>query len=355
LPINYYVKLQGDPLKAPFPYFGGKSKVASEIWSRLGNPKNYVEPFAGSAAVLLARPDEHEWWKHNETINDYSGFIVNFYRAVKNDPQKVAQYASYPITEADLTARNLYLSRYDETLREQLSADPDFFDAKAAGWWAWGISAWVGSDWCSGSGPWKPNATEENKHIGAYRKMPMSSGNHSGKGLHKKIKLSPEVSTNFDLEEIYYEEILSQFKQISERLRRVRILNGDWKRLTKSVMDPPRSGYTGVYLDPPYDVNLRRKNLYSAHDNNQEESKPQIHEEVRTWALEQTNNPKLKIAYSTYNEETENMMMEKAGWVRFEWKADGGYGLQSDKQGRENRNREIIWFSPSAHNGENNG
>lgn len=44
------------PLKAPFPWFGGKSRAAHLIWPRFGNVPNYVEPFAGSLAVLLNRP-----------------------------------------------------------------------------------------------------------------------------------------------------------------------------------------------------------------------------------------------------------------------------------------------------------
>lgn len=32
-----------EPLKAPWPYFGGKSRAAELIWSRFGNPANYVE------------------------------------------------------------------------------------------------------------------------------------------------------------------------------------------------------------------------------------------------------------------------------------------------------------------------
>ena len=40
-------------LKAPFPYFGGKSRVAHEVWHRLGDVTNFIEPFCGSAAVLL--------------------------------------------------------------------------------------------------------------------------------------------------------------------------------------------------------------------------------------------------------------------------------------------------------------
>jgi hypothetical protein len=34
------------PLRAPFPWFGGKSRAASLIWSRIGDVSNYVEPFA---------------------------------------------------------------------------------------------------------------------------------------------------------------------------------------------------------------------------------------------------------------------------------------------------------------------
>lgn len=43
-------------LKAPFPYFGGKSRVTREVWARFGDVPNYVEPFFGSGAVLLGRP-----------------------------------------------------------------------------------------------------------------------------------------------------------------------------------------------------------------------------------------------------------------------------------------------------------
>lgn len=53
-------------LRAPFPWFGGKSKVADIVWDRFGDVPNYVEPFFGSGAVLLGRPHE----AHTETVND---------------------------------------------------------------------------------------------------------------------------------------------------------------------------------------------------------------------------------------------------------------------------------------------
>ena len=43
-------------LKAPFPYFGGKRLAAPVAWALMGDVKDYVEPFAGSAAMLLNAP-----------------------------------------------------------------------------------------------------------------------------------------------------------------------------------------------------------------------------------------------------------------------------------------------------------
>jgi transcriptional antiterminator NusG len=51
----------------------------------LGDPENYVEPFAGSAAMLLGRPNVGKI----ETINDADGFVANFWRAVSLDAAEV--------------------------------------------------------------------------------------------------------------------------------------------------------------------------------------------------------------------------------------------------------------------------
>lgn len=80
-------------LKAPFPYFGGKSAIADLVWSRFGHVKNYVEPFAGSLAVLLARSELPEGGYGLETVNDYDCMIANFWRALQHDPDGVAYYA----------------------------------------------------------------------------------------------------------------------------------------------------------------------------------------------------------------------------------------------------------------------
>jgi site-specific DNA-adenine methylase len=65
-------------LRAPFPCFGGKSRAAARIWHAFGNVPNYVEPFAGSLAALLARPGGPGKVK---TANDKAGLIWNVWRA----------------------------------------------------------------------------------------------------------------------------------------------------------------------------------------------------------------------------------------------------------------------------------
>ena len=82
-------------LRAPFPWFGGKSRIASVVWEVLGNVPNYVEPFFGSGAVLLARPHA----PRIETVNDLDGMVCNFWRAVKAAPEEVAKHADWPVIE----------------------------------------------------------------------------------------------------------------------------------------------------------------------------------------------------------------------------------------------------------------
>lgn len=141
-----------EPLKAPFPYPGGKSTVADLIWSRLGNVDNYCEPFMGSLAVLLRRPEDHFKGGYRvETANDKNSYIVNFWRCLSQGKhEEVAKWADNPVMEADLHARHRWLVRSDEShgWRHQFSHDPDYCDPKIAGWWVWGQCCWIGSGWC---------------------------------------------------------------------------------------------------------------------------------------------------------------------------------------------------------------
>lgn len=117
-------------LRAPFPWFGGKGRAAPLIWEALGDVSNYVEPFAGSLATLLGRPSV----ARIETVNDADGLLSNFWRAVAADPAAVADAAAWPVSEVDLSARHLWLVNRRAALTERLQVDPDYYDAKVAGW-----------------------------------------------------------------------------------------------------------------------------------------------------------------------------------------------------------------------------
>ena len=138
------------PYQPLFPYFGGKSKIAHIAWRALGNPRNYIEPFFGSGAVLFMRPSGPG---QIETVNDMDCFISNLFRAVQADPSGVAKIVDYPVNEADLHARHLWLLGERDSIQNRIMGDPSFYDIRVAGWWVWGVSAWIGSGWCSGNGP----------------------------------------------------------------------------------------------------------------------------------------------------------------------------------------------------------
>jgi hypothetical protein len=69
--------------------------VTRSVWLRLGDVSNYIEPFAGSAAMLLARPHP----PRIETLNDYDCMVANFWRATQRDPEAVVEHADGPVNE----------------------------------------------------------------------------------------------------------------------------------------------------------------------------------------------------------------------------------------------------------------
>ncbi|WP_131802248.1 DNA adenine methylase, partial [Parafrankia soli] len=92
-------------MKPPFPFYGGKGRLAPWIASLLRPHQLYLEPFAGSAAVLFAKePARHE------VINDRDGGVVTFFRVLRDRPDELVRacqlspYAREEYRAADLTA-----------------------------------------------------------------------------------------------------------------------------------------------------------------------------------------------------------------------------------------------------------
>ena len=331
-------------LKAPFPYFGGKSRVADVVWQAFGNVRNYIEPFCGSAAMLLGRPETGAI----ETVNDANCFIANFWRAMAADPEAVARYADYPVNEADLHARHrwLMLSESSHDWREKMKTDPDHYDAKVAGWWVWGASCWIGSGWCDGgrlfaldgvsSSNQRPSIAKPCALASLSQQLPSVSGDRGGgQGVHRKRPMVCGTHGGIAVHADANAGLYDWFGALAQRLRRVRVCCGDWKRVcTPAVL--ASSGICGVFLDPPYaDTAGRDSNIYAV------DSLTVAHA-VREWAIANGDDPKLRIALCGY--EGEHQM--PGTWRVHAWKTGGGYGNQSKGRGKENAHKERIWFSP---------
>ena len=138
--------------KAPFPWHGGKGRIADEVWQAFGPLDRYIEPFFGSGAVLLRCP----WPAKTEIIADTSPHISNFWRSIQLDPLAVARWADYPSVHHDLRARNLWLANWARENWRRNFDDPNYFDAKAAGWFAWGCSLWIGGGYGEGKSRQRP-------------------------------------------------------------------------------------------------------------------------------------------------------------------------------------------------------
>lgn len=333
-------------LTAPFPWFGGKSLAASAIWARLGSPINYVEPFAGSLAVLLGRPGGPGTC---ETVNDRDGFICNFWRAIVADPERVAHEADWPVIESDLHARHFRMAQARAHLTALLEGDPSFYDPRLAGWWVWGISVWIGGSFCElGSGPWTVEDglfQRAGESAGVRRSIPCSDRKgitrkqptHHRKGIVRQVPAYGRKGATRQT------DMLRWIQALAERLRYVRVCCGDWSRVM-AVNTIARRGPAGVVLDPPYSFEVgRNERLYGATEDGE------IAHQVRGWCLEHGGHPFLRIALCGY--EGEHTELEEHGWTTHRWVAHGGMAHQArsgESRGQVNRARETIWFSPAC-------
>ena len=356
-----YVRGCAVTLKAPFPYFGGKSAVAELVWSYLGDVPNYVEPFAGSCAMLLGRPSPPQC----ETINDADGLVANFWRAVCSQPKAVAEHADWPVNENDWHASHAWLVGQKDSLQASLEGDPDYFDAKIAGWWCWGMCCWIGSGFCSGKGPWQVvnrklvhigdkgrGVNRKRVHIGnkgrGVNRQLVHIGNKGqgvnrklvhigdkGRGVNRKRENLTNDGVGLTARRLSREAIVEWMLALSDRLRMVRVCCGDWQRITGPT-PTVHQGLTGVFLDPPYSDKAKRASELYRYDDEA------VAQKVYEWCLEHADEPKLRIALCGYEGEHE---MPKS-WTCIAWKAKGGYGSQRKDDTNENASRERVWFSP---------
>jgi DNA adenine methylase len=335
-------------LLSPFPYFGGKRTVAANVWARLGSPSQYIEPFCGSAAVLLAAPKPASL----EVVNDASGFIANFWRAVKYQAFDVAKWADYPVSHIDLGGRHQWLMGQREHIGANLH-DPNWpGDAKVAGWWLWGQCCWIGSGWCDWdrAGPARrqrrdgdtgdragddatsagmgiqaigqvPHASDAGMGIQAIGQVPHASD--AGRGI-QAIGQVPHASDAGRGEAFLTSCGLTAVRwlgRIADRLERVRVVHGHWSRCLNNHFG---GDDTAVFLDPPYRA---YEKLYG--------NATPVADEVEAWARDNAN---LRVALCGHIND-----YDLPGWDVIEWSRG-----KLTYAGGKTTDKECVWYSPAC-------
>lgn len=284
---------------APFQYPGGKYLVAGKVWDALGDPPRYIEPFAGSLGVLLARPGERDGF--GEIINDANGHIVNVWRAIRRAPDEVAWWLAGPATTADLNARHAWTHTEGAELVAAVFTDADHYDAKAAAWYIYGLAF----------------AAHPRAFMQATGQPGRCAKNH-GNGPHANWR----------------QPIDAYLQRIAERLSRATIFAGDWSDcVTPAVLRSANGAPIGVFLDPPYGTD-RQADLYGV-------DTYEIAAQTNQWCLTNGADRQLRIVLAGYDGEHNNL--ERHGWQVAAW---------SSQTGGESRHAERLWTSPHCNKQE---
>lgn len=348
-------------LKAPFPYFGGKSKVIGEVWKRFGQVKIYVEPFFGGGSVLLGNP---YWQTTFEAVNDKDHMIANAWRSLKNDPDGVFKYCDNPSIEIDFHLNHIWLVNEGKERIKRCEWDKDFYDVEVAGIWILGMSNVIGSQYASGVGKWNTETLKLASELGTYnikeitkyatdnnidimgsgvdRSRPSNTALYNG--INRKNMKAYENYAEGD--EIFPPSIKMReyLRELAVRLKYVKVYCGDWTRVTTKPMISKDNHIGAIFLDPPYSLEANRdKELYVVEDLS-------VAHDVRQFCIEKSDDPKLRIALCGYDDE--HTELEQYGYVPYYWSTHGGYSLfaKEEAQSRKNKNREVIWFSKSCNN-----
>ncbi|PNW10666.1 DNA methyltransferase [Microbacterium testaceum] len=85
-------------MKSPIQYFGAKQQIADAIIALMPEHRGYIEPFAGSLSVLLAKPPAKI-----EVVNDLDERLMTFWRVLRERPADLAVAAELtPHSRAEL-------------------------------------------------------------------------------------------------------------------------------------------------------------------------------------------------------------------------------------------------------------
>lgn len=182
-------------MRTPISYYGGKQRMIKHILPLIPKHRIYVEPFFGGGSIFFAKGPSFL-----EVINDINDNVVNFYKVMQNDFEKLLQ---------EVTGSMMAESLHKKALKIYQSSNGETDVEKA--WAFWYVT----------------NFSFANKPGAGWRFCSGSNGSHSGVQLRNK-------RTEFE----FYKDRLSQV-QISCR------------DALKVISDRGHAD-AFFYLDPPY-------------------------------------------------------------------------------------------------------
>lgn len=200
--VWYRVRKKVRGVKSVLRYPGAKNRIAPWICEHIPAHDVYLEPFAGSLAVLFNKQR-----CHIETVNDIDGEIVNFFKILRDHKEELMR-----IIALTPFARDEYMKAYDWT-------DGDIERARR-----FAVKCWMGF----GCG-------------NLYR-----NGFKTGQQTN-----SPNPAKAWG-------ELPETLEQASQRLKGVQIENLPAVELIKRYNTPD----VFIYADPPYPHGTRKKYLY---------------------------------------------------------------------------------------------
>src|SRR6266508_3832721 len=178
----------------PFAYYGGKTSLAERIADLLPAHRHYVEPFAGSLAVLLAKPPAPF-----ETVNDLDQHLMTFWRVLRDrgDDPAVCMYADPPYLGSTRSSRQYRVEMSHPREHEQLAAalhdcaasvvlsgyDSDLYQALYRDWWRVDLAAFTGQANATGQRGRRTEVLWSNRDLTTQPTLwtePAASGEHAG-------------------------------------------------------------------------------------------------------------------------------------------------------------------------------
>lgn len=195
-------------MKPPFPYYGSKGRLAGRIVDLMPRHRVYVEPFAGSAAVLFSKAPAPV-----EVINDLDRNVITFFRALRTREDDLIRALRFtPYSREEYAAADLA----DETI-DDLERARRFF----------------------------VRATQGHNAAG--------SGGRAGWSNGIRAKHTDATATTNLVDRLY---------ELADRLRAVVVEHRDALEVIAAHDSPD----TVFYLDPPYLADTRRCGRDYAHE-----------------------------------------------------------------------------------------